>query len=151
MAPDSILKVPYFKQDKGNTCGPASLQMVLAYKGKRTSEDKLVRLMDTNENGSTHRSLVESVRKHGFRCREKSESSVEDLRTAIDEDNPPIVNFIEPSHDDGHYAVVVGFRGDEIILNDPWNGEEFKMPVKEFENRWHNSDGRSKRWFLIVE
>ena len=35
------IDVPYFKQDTDYTCGPASLQMVLAYFGIRESEEAL--------------------------------------------------------------------------------------------------------------
>lgn len=64
---------------------------------------------------------------------------------------PVIVDYTEPTSNEGHYAVVIGFNKKRIILNDPWNGKDFSLPYKEFERRWIDHNGRwSNRWYLVL-
>jgi len=144
-----ILKVPYFKQDTDYTCGPTSLQMVLDFFGKFKSEAKLAKEVHCRkETGSSHIHIIEAVRREGFRCREKHEASIEDLKESLKEHLPAIVNYTEPVDNADHYAVVIGFSHSNIILNDPADGQNFRISEKEFFERWHSAHCR--RWMLVV-
>lgn len=53
---------------------------------------------------------------------------------------------------EGHYACVIGYHDDTLILQDPVDGR-VEMPLLEFERRWHDmeADGRKHvRWGMAV-
>ena len=53
---------------------------------------------------------------------------------------------------EGHYACVIGYNGDNLILQDPVDGR-VEMPLAEFDRRWHDqeADGRKYvRWGMAV-
>lgn len=145
------LRVPYYKQDKIYTCGPASLQMVFKFLGEFESEKTLTKKTGTSpDTGTSHKSMVSVARSKGFVCREIKRASLDDLAESLENGLPVIVNFIEPTDNTSHYAVVTSIERGEVILNDPWNGKDFKIEEKEFVSRWHNKKNTSKRWMLVI-
>jgi len=57
------LKVPYFKQEKWYTCGPACLRMLLACFDVTTSEGELVAACGTTELGTVPIQISEGAYK----------------------------------------------------------------------------------------
>ena len=148
-----MLKVPYFKQDNGYSCGPTSLQMVFAFYGERINEDKLTKLLHTKkDSGASHEPLIKIANEEGFYVYVNNESSLQEITEILGKNIPVIVHFIEPSSDEGHYAVIIDITKDKIILNDPWNGEGFKMNTGDFIKRWygHSKDGLNKQWIIAI-
>ncbi len=47
------LKVPFYKQESKNDCGPTALQMVLEYLGEAHSKEELMDLVDSDKSGVT--------------------------------------------------------------------------------------------------
>ena len=143
------IAVPYFKQNTDYTCGPASLKMVISFLGKFQSEIQLAKIANTNEDsGTTHKNMVTVALKEGFQCYEKSGTRISQVKKIIKSGLPVIVNYIEPFSDIGHYAVIVGFEKENIIMNDPSNGKNFNINEKDFIKRWHS--GNSKKWMLVI-
>lgn len=146
-----MLKVPYFKQDTSYSCGAVALQMVFRFYGKVFSERELVVDLKIDRNsGTPHKSIVEFARIEGFKAHEDHEATMIELEDWLAKKVPVIVNFIEPSSDDGHYAVVIYADKHRVILNDPWDGEKFKMNTEDFKKRWSNSLHTSKHWLLAI-
>jgi len=146
-----MLKIPYFKQDTRYSCGPATLQMIFAFYGKEISETNLTERLKTKEgDGTKHSNLIRVANEEGFYVYVNTDSSIEEVREILAKDIPVIVNFVEPSNEEGHYAVVVDITGEKIFLNDPWNGENFEMSIIDFENRWQSGDGLHKEWLMAV-
>lgn len=48
-----MLKVPYFRQKRDYSRGPASLRMILSYFGLEVGEEKLIELCGTNRLGTS--------------------------------------------------------------------------------------------------
>jgi len=143
--------IPFFKQDTVYTCGPASLQMALSALGRFRSEAHLAkRARASKKNGTTHRHMIEAVRSEGLYCYVNENSSVDEIRRFVGAGLPVIVDFIEPSDNEPHYALVVGFYSGGIVLNDPWNGEGFVMKEHNFLDRWKDASTRSMRWMMVV-
>ncbi len=149
--PEVLLPVPFFKQDRSFTCGPTAVQMACAFWGARLSESKLVKLAHSSPFGTSHGGLLQSVLDAGLYCYLNADTSIEEIKYLLRSGWPVIVNYTEPSTNDGHYAVAVGFSERSIILNDPWNGPNFKLPWPEFERRWYDHGlHRSSHWLLAV-
>jgi predicted double-glycine peptidase len=150
---DMKLKVPFFKQDKEYTCGPAAMQMALAFLGSFHSEHGLSKALHTNaEIGTRHSAIIDEARSEGFFCYVNNNSSLEEVESYIERKLPVIVHFIEPSSNEGHYAVVLGFTGTQIILHDPWNGPDFKIDKNDFSSRWHGTQNHHEfhRWMMVI-
>lgn len=152
MANKHVLDLKYFKQDNGYSCGPASLQMVFSYFGKKLGEAKLAKLAKTTKSGTSHVNMINLARKEGFYCYVHNNSSINQIKHFIDLNLPVIINYIEPKSEEGHYAVVVGYKRNKIILDDPWNGKNFKISIKEFKKRWYDYHKKHKysRWILVI-
>ncbi|NQV88500.1 MAG: peptidase C39 family protein [Parcubacteria group bacterium] len=146
------LKVPFYEQDTNYTCGPAVLQMAMSFFGHLKSEKFLTKKAKTTTDGTGHRGLINAAIKEGFYCYANNNSSINEIRHFIGLGMPIIVHYREPSDEDDHYAIVTGFKNDEIILNDPWNGPSFRLKIKDFIERWYGLVGRRlhKQWILVI-
>ncbi|MDP2704742.1 MAG: cysteine peptidase family C39 domain-containing protein, partial [bacterium] len=136
------MKVPYHKQSETFTCAPASLKMVFEYFGRHISEQELADELKTDKkNGTRNNKIIKTAVEHGFFCYANNDSEIGEIESFLKKGLPVIVNYIEPSNDEGHYAVVVGLSDDYLFLNDPWNGKKFEISREEFLKRWKDSDG----------
>lgn len=145
------IEVPFYKQEKDHTCGPAALQMVLDFWGKYKSEASIAREVNADkEIGTSHGDLIATARKYGFTVRSVVNASLNELKKSINDGLPVIVNYVEPTYNVGHYSVVVGYGKNHIIMNDPSNGKDFKILKKEFLDRWHEGFGSKEKWMMIV-
>ena len=146
-----MLKVPFFKQDTNYSCGPATMQMIFRFYGKFFSEEKLVKKLNTQKSiGTHHQAMIDLAIEEGFFPYVNNESSIEEIESYLNKKIPVIVHYTEPDNDDGHYSVIIGIEKNNIILNDPWNGEKFKINIEEFEKRWKDDKRNSKKWLMVV-
>ena len=146
-----MLQVPYSKQASNYSCGAAALQMVFRFYGEVYSEKELAQSLGTRKDfGTSHQAMINLARSKGFRVYETNQASLMEIKSLINRSFPVIVNFIEPSSDEGHYAVVVAIRRGRIVLNDPWNGKGFTMKAEDFKKRWINGLKTSRRWLMAI-
>lgn len=143
-----MIKIPFFHQETGYTCGPASMKMVFDFFGLKISEKELKKKLKSNkEVGTNHEYLIKTAVKNGFYCYVHKNATINQIKDFLDEGLPVIVHYMEPSSDEEHYSVIVEIKGRKIIMNDPWNGKRFKLSEKDFTGRWH---GKSRRGWLMV-
>lgn len=125
--------------------------MVFRFYGKVFSEKDLMKKLKTNKDiGTQHQAMIDLAREEGFYVYVNNESSFEEIEFLLEKNLPVIVNFIEPDSDEGHYAVVIGINDEKIILDNPWNSKNHKLDWDDFQKRWHNEKGNSKRWLMVV-
>lgn len=145
------LQVPYYKQKNWINCGPAVLQMVFSYFQHDLSQRKIARQAKTTaERGTENHDMIRVALEHGFYVYVNDHSTFFEIRHFLEKGLPVIVNFIEPTDDDAHFAVVSGITLHKIILNDPWNGRNFKMFHRDFLSRWHSSNNKHKEWIMVI-
>ncbi len=156
------LDVPYRKQVNDYMCGPATLQMVLAFFGDYRSQRKVRKLMmasprELETRSADNNKMVKAVQRAGFYAYVNDYSSLAELKYFISQGYPVVVNYIEPSDEDGHFAVAKGYNTElqTIILSDPWNGDDFMLPEEQFMTRWHAkwwraSEGYKGHWLMVV-
>jgi ABC-type bacteriocin/lantibiotic exporter with double-glycine peptidase domain len=147
-----MIEVPYYHQKKEYTCGPAVLKMVFDFFDVHLKEEKLKKEMRTSKKrGTKHERLIKTALREGFYCYVHDNSSISQIKHFVEVGFPVIVHYIEPSSNDGHYSVVVGYKRNKLIMNDPWNGENYKIKLKEFEKRWHSQENsKQKRWIIVL-
>ena len=146
------LDVPYFKQDTLYTCGPTSLQMVFSYYGIRESEAALKEELETSpETGTEHQQMINAVLKRGFHCYVNNDATLEDIHSLVERGVPTIVRFLETANNEDHYGVVVGVSSEEVVINDPWNGERVRFSHEDFMGRWKcDKLGDCTRWIMAI-
>lgn len=144
-------RVPFYKQDTNYTCGPTSLQMVFSFLGIFKSEADLMKdACTTKNNGTEHADMIRVATKAGFFCYVNENSTIIEIQRFIGLDLPVIVNFIEPSSNEPHYAVIVSFYSGGILLHDPWNGKGFELKEEDFLSRWYDNHNKSFRWMMVL-
>lgn len=145
------INVPYFRQDTNYSCGPASLQMLFAFYGKRFSEEKLMKELETSKDtGTSHSALVTFSTEEGFYVYVNNNSDIAEIREFIQAGFPVLVHFIETSDNEGHYSIITEINSDVVILNDPWNGEGFEISLPTFMRRWHSEDMQFQNWLMVL-
>lgn len=144
-----MIKLPYFKQDTNYSCGPAVIQMIFRFYGKVFSEEDLIQRLKTQKDiGTQHQSMIEVARTEGFYVYVNNESSLNEIIFFLNKNIPVIVHYVDDGV--GHYSVVVKVDEDNVVLDDPWNGEKFKINREQFEKIWHNEKGNFKKWIMVV-
>ena len=159
-------RIPYYRQQKPFTCGPAVLRMALAAFDKRRAETTLARLAETNaKKGTSNFSLVRCLRRlkmayiTGYRMR------YTDLMRAVQQGIVIIdwmPQYIFPDHpeflpckefnpdEDSHYAIVVAASQKFITLQDPVLGRRVRISRNEFVRSWRDPVSTSRHWMLVV-
>jgi len=147
-----MLEVPYFKQDTDYTCGPTSLQMVLAYYGLRDSELHLAKqLHTTNERGTYRVAMYELALELGFHCYISNESTIPEIDFMLDLKIPPIVRYLDRESNEDHYGVVVGSGEEYLIIHDPWSGPARRFNREHFKERWIcDLIGNCDQWLMAI-
>lgn len=151
------LRLPDVRQTSDYTCSASALQAVLLYYGEEQGEPELAReLGATPADGAPPEAIVRVARAHGLQAELREGLSVADLQAAVRRGIPVIVALqawpsapvtdYRGDWEDGHYVVVIAVERDRLIFEDPsLLGSRGVLSRREFEDRWHDQDGR-KRW-----
>jgi ABC-type bacteriocin/lantibiotic exporter with double-glycine peptidase domain len=145
------MNIPFHKQLNDYNCGPAAIQMVFDYFNNHIDQKILEKSLHTSRReGTTHGALIRKATREGFYCYVNNNSTLFEIKHFLSMGLPVVVNFVEPSNNEGHYAVVAGYKRKTLLFNDPWNGKGFPMLEKVFVRRWHGGDHISKRWIMVL-
>ncbi|HNY11172.1 MAG TPA: C39 family peptidase [Candidatus Wallbacteria bacterium] len=155
---NGVLKVPKRSQfssenvvngtDYRNSwCGPNSFAMVLDYYGIHKSAYECAKMVEYTfkaRNGTPISGIVHGAQAAGFtKTVVSSGQSMDWLKAKVAAGKPVIVNV--DTKWKGHYIVVVGFDGDNVIVNDPGKGSvsrvQYSMSKESFWSCW-SSKGR---------
>jgi predicted double-glycine peptidase len=146
-----IIDFPEVRQSTNYTCGVSALQAVLYYYGVSYNEHELEVLIGTTYyGGTTPVQIINFCRSLGFLVNVRSQMTIKQLETDIDQKIPIIVVFQawdeNPTvnyHDiwvDGHYSVVIGYNTEYLFFEDPSIIGKGKILKKSFLKRWHDID-----------
>jgi tetratricopeptide (TPR) repeat protein len=132
----SIPGVPFFRQTAYG-CGPAALACVYNFLGVAQEPNTIAeRVYDSKQRGSLNLNLLIDAREQGLAATIYS-GTYEDIKRAT-EDQAPLILMLSNGGDSFHYAVVVGYEGEDmstILVHDgyaPYKG----YPRKEIERKW---------------
>jgi tetratricopeptide (TPR) repeat protein len=139
-----VLNVPFVAQEK-DTCGAASLAMVLAYWGQPVAHDEIAAaLLQKELHGIPGSELERFARDRGLTAT-AYKGDLGNLREFVAKGRPLIVAW-DMGHGRFHDVVVVGTDGDDIIVNDPARGASRREGAETFEERWRGAG----YWTLLV-
>jgi nucleoid-associated protein YgaU len=170
----TVLKIPYASQKDTKTagysfndCGPACVNMMVLATGQNVTTDQIYRRAGIVDKGALSvRTVMNAGNLYGLNLGYhdiSSDSSISSLRTWIDQGRPalalidyaPIMRarYHESSIIGGHFALVVGYDDDDVIVHDPyWNGKGgayryWKIPV--FLESWYARGTQYQRVALV--
>ena len=135
------LEVPYFKQEKSTTCGPACIRMILEYNGIRLSEKGLEDIFETSWLGNTCEELASGVEKLGFLSEVVENFTMETLKETLNR-GIPIIALLDPAvlygglQGFGHFVIIIGLEQNVIYYHDPDMGIELVKDVQLFFTAW---------------
>jgi ABC-type bacteriocin/lantibiotic exporter with double-glycine peptidase domain len=142
----SSLGVPFVSQHK-DTCGAASLTMVLRYWHEDVSQDDVARALVRPElHGIAGSRLAEFARGRGLEA-VTYRGDMAQLREFVGRGRPLIVAW-QLGGSRYHDVVVVGFDDERaaVIVNDPAAGAARRVGLAKFEKRWAGAG----YWTLLV-
>lgn len=125
------------RQESPYTCGPASLQCVAAFAGRRPTEAQLATALGTTErHGTTPAQLRAGAAALGLRPTMHRRMGLVAVLMALKRGRPTIVLW-----DDGgaHWSVVVGVHPERrsLVLADPWRKSGMRLVrFAAFKRRW---------------
>ncbi len=123
------LNIPYHKQKNSYYCGPATLQMIFEYFKYNLSQQKIAKQASTDLKRRTkNRDMIRVAVKNGFYVYASDNSTLSKIRYFLEKGLPVIVDFIEPTDNETHFAVASDITPRHIVLEDPFNGKNFKLP-----------------------
>jgi predicted double-glycine peptidase len=139
------------------SCGASALQSVLNYWGSDVDEEKLMTLLDTNDEVGTYpENLVSGARTLGFDADFKENATLDELQQYTSGGHPVIAlaqlwrsekdtpDSATDEWDCGHYIVILSVDADYVYFQDPFirMGKGF-IPRPVFEEHWHQIMGGS--------
>ena len=154
-----ILAVPSGKQQHDYDCGAKCLHLVMRYHNTDILYSNILsQVQSFKEDGVSINKLKGLARSYGFKAWSVVNCSMAALENSINQGRPVIVliqawahknlkpndwrNVGKGNRDYGHYAIVMGFEGDFIILRDPNLPRRKRMSQEEFLARWHGCNDR---------
>jgi predicted double-glycine peptidase len=152
-----LINLHITRQTYDYDCGAKALQTVMAYYGVDVREDKLLRELGSNDNGTTVKKMISIAIGYGFKVNTQEHLTLQDLKEFIKEGIPVIVLLQawadrymtlkdwREDNDDGHYAIVIGYQGKALIFEDPSSFRRTWLREKEFLARWHDVDPENNK------
>jgi len=135
------LEVPYFKQEKSTTCGPACVRMVIGYNGIQLSETELEDVCETSWLGNTCEELASGVKGFGILSEVIENFTLENLKETLTK-GIPVIALLDPAilyggiQGFGHFVLITGLEESSIYYHDPDMGMGLAKDVQLFFTAW---------------
>jgi ABC-type bacteriocin/lantibiotic exporter with double-glycine peptidase domain len=141
----AALAVPFVPQQK-DTCGAASLAMVLRYWQVEISHDEIASALGDPELRGIRGSRLEAFARERGLTAIAYAGDLAQLREYVSKGRPLIVAW-KLGRDRYHDVVVVGFaENGRVLVHDPAAGAGRAVEVRAFEERW----AAAGHWTLLV-
>ena len=122
---NKVAKVPVILQLEALECGAASLDMILAYYGKRVPLEQVRLDCGVSRDGSNAKNILVAARNYGLNAKGYR---YEPLALKQNGTFPCIIHW-----NFNHFVVLDGFKKDKAIINDPEKGK-VEISMEEFDN-----------------
>ena len=136
-----ILDVPYYRQQRWYTCGPACLRMVLSYLQIDKSENEISNLCQADFFGTTCEQIATAANQLNLHSEVVINTTVDDLKQIL-ETQFPLIALIDAGilYRDilgiGHFIVIIGIQGEDIVYHDPEIGSSCRARTVDLLEAW---------------
>lgn len=154
------MKIKPIKQKDGTSCGPASIKMATDFLGFNYSYAKISNISQYKKReGLFNCDLIETIKKLGLECEERTNSTWEDLIKYNKKDSVIILSWMLRGYI-GHFSVLEKVDKKYIYLADPEAGKIIKLQKLVFLRLWFDYDGAQYpkvsnniqlRWTAIIK
>ena len=153
--PGAVIDLHIMRQTFDYDCGVKALQTVMAYYGVDIREDTLIEELGADDDGTSVEKVIAVARSQGFHVEVKEHLTLEELKQYIKNGHPVIVllqawaerymtlKAWKEDYDDGHYAIVIGYKKGVLIFEDPSSFRRTWLRESEFLIRWHDIDSHT--------
>lgn len=117
-------------QDGYKECGAASLLSIIHYYKGSISMAKLVKLTNTNKEGTNFYQLKQAAEKLGFNANGYKTNNYNTLQEI---ETPFIIQIIDKNYE--HFCVVYTMKKNKVVVMDPAIGQR-EILIEEFNNVW---------------
>jgi len=148
------MEIPYYKQEKEYTCGPACARMFLGYFGINAGEDELCRILGTTPAQGTEQNAFKKIANHyNLSFIAKKDASVEELPELQKKGYVVTLCYFYPKEKVSHYSVLKSVDSNSITLLDPYNGPGYTYSTDDFKKLWKivEKKGREPCWFFALK
>jgi len=154
---DTIIDLHIGRQTFDFDCGAKALQIVMTYYGVDIREDELIKELGTGKDGTRVDKMISVAESKGFHVEARQYLSIKDLKRYISEGYPVIILLQawadrymtlkdwRNDYEDGHYAVLIGYRKGVLLFEDPSSFRRTWLREYEFLARWHDLDSSRNR------
>ncbi len=139
------MQVPYHKQNRDYTCGPACLRMVLEYYDSYQDEISITKLCGTTIAGTSLSEIANAADGFGLQATWKTSATLKDLKSAIKQARPVIamvdariLHGLEIPIPAGHMIVIFAIEKNKIRFHDPQLGHDQQVSISNFSASWQN-------------
>lgn len=135
------LDIPYYKQEKTTTCGPACVRMIAAHNGTVISEAAVEEVCETSWLGNTCEELASGAKKLGFEAVVVENMSLKGLEYSL-EAGVPIIALLDSAmlYDGirgfGHFVLLIGMDENVIWYHDPDLKKDLSKSADVFMDAW---------------
>jgi len=147
------MKIRISHQINNHFCGPAVVVTTLRAFGIHATQRQIARIARTKKSvGTSTKELVSVLRRFGVHVTDGDGNTLNKIRKEIQK-RVVIVCYTEPHQEEGHYGIVAGFKGKNILIYTPDERgyAPISIPIKEFESRWKDPlFTKTIRWAAIV-
>jgi len=138
----------YYRQETKYTCGPACIRMILSLFNIRISEYSLRLKLKTNKVKGTGKGnwlLINDL----VPIRTEENLTVGNIRDLL-KDKYGICVAITRKNDLPHYIVIKEIINDDLIINDPYYGENIKLSIVDFIDIWYTDTLFISKNFTVI-
>jgi hypothetical protein len=147
--------VPYRRQGRRFSCGPACAWMAFRTMGLRVSEPRLIRILGAASRRGTWpadwRKLADA-----FPVEIRTDDGLS-LRQLERRRRHGWRQILLVTADVPHYVLYLGRDGGDVLVHDPWDGPARRIPARAFARRWQVVDTwtpdrifHSRRWAVAL-
>lgn len=141
----SLLDVPYLPQSEA-LCGGAAIAMVMRYWGETgVYAETFADLVDVEAQGIRGRDLMRALEGRGYETA-SFEGNLDRVRDVLDSRRPAVA-LIQDRPGRFHYVVIVGLRGDRVVVHDPARAPFRLVGSDEFLRAWREAG----YWMLVAQ
>jgi predicted double-glycine peptidase len=147
---------PFKRQVYSFDCGAACMETVLTYFGYDAREDEILKIANTDRNGTLIEGLIRVAGKYGLKYKACENMKIDDLRKCIDKGHPCITPIQawgpetkskkwEKVWAYGHYVVPIGYDEQNFYFEDPASYCRTYLTFEEMDRRWHDKDTQGRK------
>lgn len=136
----AITNVPFFRQGHDNTCGQAVMASILNFWGVNVPYQTIVNQTNAGNLPTDVWKITDYFKKYGLYAQDYRLATLDFVKVRIQNGQPVIMLLDFGTVSTEHYVIATGYNENtqEMIILDPIDGPNVKLPYTQVEKMWEN-------------